>query len=197
MIKKDQVEDYISDAAALELEKKSGLDINNTFSGQNTFNKLAIFSEAIYKKHGTMWSLPGHLSIGATNEDNVIFGNRMSFHFILSNLTTTRQFTLPDKSGIMALLDDITGKSLTGAVLSLSNILGNNYNYAAASAATTYTKTTPVINGYATCLINAATEPVVTGATKIAGATFTANTDMEMVVESKDGVNARYFFLKL
>lgn len=97
----------------------------------------------------------------------------------------------------------ITGKTLTGVALNLSNIAGNNYNYAAASSGLSYTTSNPVINGYAHCLINASSEPVVyetdgtTPATKINGATFTASTNMEMVVESKDGTNLRYFFLKL
>ncbi|CAL67379.1 hypothetical protein [Christiangramia forsetii] len=91
----------------------------------------------------------------------------------------------------------------TGSNIFLSNISGNNYNYAAPSSSLSYTTNNPVINGYATSLINASSEPVVyetdgtTVATKISGADFVANTNMELVIESKDGATVRYFFLAL
>ncbi len=90
-----------------------------------------------------------------------------------------------------------SGLTATGTVLSLTKVAGTNYNYASASSATTYTTANPIVNGYASCLINAATEPTVTDATKITGATFVANTNMEMIVESKNGTSVRYFFLAL
>lgn len=82
-------------------------------------------------------------------------------------------------------------------IISLGNPLGSTYNLVGLKNYTTYTFVEPVVNGYATVLINAPTQPTVTGATWISGATFQADTDMEMVVESKDGENARYFFLEL
>jgi len=88
------------------------------------------------------------------------------------------------------------GSTVTGTELSLSNIVGNNYNYAAFSSATTYTTVNPVINGFARCFINAASEPTVTGATKKAGAAFTANVNMEMVVESPDGTAVEFYFVQ-
>jgi hypothetical protein len=92
---------------------------------------------------------------------------------------------------------EISAASGTGTVLDLSNVLGTNYNYATPSNATSYTIQNPTLNGYAIAKINAPSEPTITGATKINGAAFEANTNMEMVVESKDGTNVRYFFLKL
>lgn len=194
-------------------------------------------------------------------------------------------------------------ETATGTSFDLSSPLGKSYNYAAASTATEYTIGAKAINGYATGLINAASEPKVklssgtaevaslqitaapttvgnvtvtldgvstniavdpavettavavadkirgtafsgwttggtagtdtvtftsntvgvrtdatyadggtgatgtmttttqgvdnTYATKIAGADFVASTNMELVVESKDGTNVRYFFLAL
>ena len=90
---------------------------------------------------------------------------------------------------------DEVGVTDTGTVLDLSNVVGNNYNYAAFSAATTYTTTSPVINGFARCFINAATKPSVTGATEI-GNYFLANMNMEMVVESPDGSTVEFYFLR-
>ena len=83
----------------------------------------------------------------------------------------------------------------TGTNINLSNREGNNYNYAAFSNATTYTTVNPVINGFARCFINAATEPVVTGATKLTGATFTANTNMELVIESPNATTVEFYFI--
>ena len=88
------------------------------------------------------------------------------------------------------------GLTKTGTSLDLSNISGNNYNYAAFSAATAYTVAMKVINGFARCFINAATEPTVTGATKKAGSTFQSNTNMEMVVESPNGAAVEFYFVK-
>lgn len=86
---------------------------------------------------------------------------------------------------------------LAGTEIDLSNVVGNNYNFDAALSSTTYTYINPVPNGHASILINAASEPVVTGAIKISGAAFVANENLEMIVESKDGVNVRYFFLDI
>ena len=87
-----------------------------------------------------------------------------------------------------------------GSTLNLFAINGTNYNYTGTKNYTSYTTFNPVINGLANVLINAVSEPVVylpdgtTLATKIAGATFVANIDMEMIVESRDGINVRYYF---
>ena len=92
------------------------------------------------------------------------------------------------------------GESLTGNDLNLSNAVGNNYNYVTPSGLLSYTTNNPVVNGFARCFINAASEPVVyetdgsTPATQI-GSGFVANSNMEMVVESPDGVNVEYYFL--
>jgi len=86
-------------------------------------------------------------------------------------------------------------QTLTGTALDLSNVVGNNYNYAAFSSATTYTTTTPVINGFARCFINAASEPTVTDATKVGLMSFEPNVNMEMVVNSPNGVAVEFEFI--
>ena len=100
------------------------------------------------------------------------------------------------------LTGDLLGEGVVndGSLLNLYAINGTNYNYTGTKNYTSYTTFKPVVNGLANVLINAASEPVVylpdgtTLATKIAGATFVSNTDMEMIVESRDGINVRYYF---
>ena len=66
----------------------------------------------------------------------------------------------------------------------------------AANSATTYTTSGTTLGAFACTLINAATEPTVTGATKIKGSDFVASTDMQMWVQYL-GVTVQYFFLEL
>ena len=87
-------------------------------------------------------------------------------------------------------------ENLTGTVLNLACLSGYNYNYSVPSSATVYTIINKINNAFASCLINADTEPTITGATKIAGAAFTASNVMEMIVEVKNGL-VRYFFLNI
>jgi len=87
-------------------------------------------------------------------------------------------------------------ESLTGTVLNLANTTGDNYNYTTPSASTSYTTINKVNNAFVSCSINAAAEPTITGATKISGAAFLSDTNMEMVVEVKNEV-VRYFFLNI
>jgi hypothetical protein len=90
----------------------------------------------------------------------------------------------------------VTAASGTGTVLSLTEIGGYYYNMASANSSTTYTTTGTTLGTFACVLINAATEPVVTGATKIKGSDFIANTNMHMWVQYF-GVTKQYFFTEL
>lgn len=90
----------------------------------------------------------------------------------------------------------VTAASGTGTVLSLTEIGGYYYNMASANSSTTYTTTGTTLGTFACVLINAATEPVVTGATKIKGSNFIANTNMHMWVQYF-GVTVQYFFTEL
>lgn len=77
-----------------------------------------------------------------------------------------------------AKVTNLDSTASTGTVLSLINQEGVLYNMSSANAATTYTTTGTTLNAYARVLINAASEPTVTGGTKITGSTFVISTDM-------------------
>ncbi len=81
----------------------------------------------------------------------------------------------------------------TGTVLSLTNPSGILYNMSSANSATTYTTTGTTLNAYAKVLINAASEPTVTGGTKIAGSDFSAATNMYLWV-TYNGNRVEFWF---
>jgi hypothetical protein len=92
--------------------------------------------------------------------------------------------------------DRMMSENKTGTVLTLDKYVVDTYNYATPSNATTYTvSASKVVNGAVRCFINAASEPTVTGATKVAGDSFAANVNMTMVVNSPDGIAVEYYFL--
>ena len=62
-----------------------------------------------------------------------------------------------------------------------------------ASSATLYTTSGTTLNAYARVLINAASEPTVTGGTKIKGSDFIISTDMYMTVWY-NGNKVEYWF---
>ncbi|MEX2403701.1 MAG: hypothetical protein WD625_06175, partial [Balneolales bacterium] len=120
----------------------------------------------------------------------------------ISGVKSTFQYlgtTSTDKSEDYEPLGEAKPTQETGTVVNLNSRLGGTLNMAIPDAALSYTTANLVSEGHRSCFVNAASEPVVyetdgtTPATKISGATFTANTNMEMVVESKDGTNVRYF----
>jgi hypothetical protein len=90
----------------------------------------------------------------------------------------------------------ITASASTGTTLSLSDIGGVYYNMSLANTATTYTTTGTVLGAFACVLINAGSEPTVTGATKIKGSTFIISTDMHMWVQYF-GVAVQFYFTEL
>lgn len=88
--------------------------------------------------------------------------------------------------------------SNTNSTIALTTSGGNLCNMGSANTNTTYTTTGTVLNAYAKVLINTVTEPTVTGATKIKGATWTTGADMYMIVNytgSARGVE--YYFLEI
>ena len=91
---------------------------------------------------------------------------------------------------------DATASVGTGTVLSLTNSGGYYYNMASANSATTYTTTGTVVGAFACTLINTATEPTVTGATKTKGSDFIPNTDMHLWVQYF-GLTVQYFFAEI
>lgn len=83
----------------------------------------------------------------------------------------------------------------TGSELTLNNTGGLYSNMALANATTSYTLGTVYLGGKEKVLINAATEPTITGAIKIKGATFTPFSDMYMCTEN-NGEEVTYFFVQ-
>ena len=97
--------------------------------------------------------------------------------------------------------EDLDGRYLTGStedsgttILSLDNPIGTYYDMASANSATGYTLSNQVLGGWAKVLINAPSEPSVTGATQEVGSTFIDNTDMYLVAYH-DGVIDKYYFI--
>jgi hypothetical protein len=96
----------------------------------------------------------------------------------------------------------VSGTSVTaasdsgGSVISLTEIGGTYYDMSSANSTTTYTTTGTVLGTFACVLINAASEPTVTGATKIKGSNFLISTDMHMWVQYF-GVTVQYYFTEL
>lgn len=84
----------------------------------------------------------------------------------------------------------------TGVALDLSNAVGKYYNMASANSGEVYTFSGGIVGGWAQSLINTTLEPVVTGATKIAGADWVTATDMYLVVRD-NGTATQFFFLAI
>lgn len=223
MIKKDQIEDFISDAVQTELDKKllktavvdaltstsavaplsanqgkvlkGFIDAINTLlaSDDVTLDELQELVNFIKQNKSTLDTLAISNIAGLVD---ALAAKEPSF---LKNTAFNRNFAGSGTLNLVARADhNHPGAIDSGSTITLDQVSGRVYNYDAASAVTSYALGSLIaINGYATCLINAPSEPSIAGATKISGATFAANTNMEMVVESKDGITARYFFLKL
>ena len=100
-----------------------------------------------------------------------------------------------DGTALIGASSDSTITANTSTTISLANALGNYCNMGSANATTTYTTTGAVDGGWALVFINAASEPVITGATKEHGNVFYASTDMYMRVYY-DGTTAKYSFLR-
>ena len=98
--------------------------------------------------------------------------------------------------GIQIALRSVTPTMGTGTALNLSKTGGTLYNMSTPSSAVTYTFTAAVLNGYARVQINANSEPVVTGATKIKGSDFVADENMYLVVWY-NGSGTEYWFEKI
>ena len=84
----------------------------------------------------------------------------------------------------------------TGSRINLSNYYGAYCNMASANANTTYEYHSEVLGGFSRVLINAASEPSVTGATKIFGSTFLISTNMYMTLHY-NGNRVEYWFEKI
>ena len=88
-----------------------------------------------------------------------------------------------------------TNSTADPSSIDLSNVAGTYYTDA--NNTTQYTVSAgAVTGGFAHICINAASEPSFTNATKMMGATFSANTDMKLIVY-RDGTANYFFFLEI
>lgn len=83
-----------------------------------------------------------------------------------------------------------------GTVIPLDNIYGYYGNMDDRNAAEVYTVTGNKVGAFAKIKINADNQPVVTGATLIAGADFQSAIDMYMVI-TYNGAAYEYYFLQI
>ena len=85
------------------LAGKAGLNSINYFSNSQRFD----YGVSI-KQMSSILSLAGYLNLNSRNDDQINFANDSHIlTLLLTNLTTERSFTFPDKSGTIALLSDL------------------------------------------------------------------------------------------
>jgi hypothetical protein len=92
--------------------------------------------------------------------------------------------------------DDGTDYILAQSSIDLSNNITGKYYTESTSSSATFTISSTKIGGWATILISRADEPVVTGATKIKGADFIADTPMYLIIRNI-GYRSEFFFLQI
>ena len=137
----------------------------------------------------------GLFSYGTTNFTGaVIAGGRSTIQTFTVNKegdVVGNSFT-GDGSGLTGLNYASSVKISQGSVIDLSGVTQNNFVSATSSASFSIVNDVP--GGYAEVLINRATEPTVTGSTKIPNtATFIASTDMVLCVKSFGGIIKHWF----
>jgi hypothetical protein len=188
---------------ACPINEEIGLIINNAWAEINQGTLISVQGIYPLTKHiikNSMFKFGNGIngidivSGSVILEDSVVdFPVNITAGSITKRNSTTGAVTLAANTKNL----DYTVKEFTGTLLDLANPHGNNYNFTTPSNSLTYTLTNNTVNNaFVTCRINASTEPAVTGATKITGSTFVISTDMEMIVERRNGI-ARYFFLEL
>jgi len=92
-----------------ELDKSVKLLGDQTVAGIKTFTDLLTIEKSLVVKHGHVAAIAGFLGISAPFADAVGFSNAGSqaFNFRLNLLNATRNLTIPNKDGTLALLSDL------------------------------------------------------------------------------------------
>jgi len=80
-----------------------------------------------------------------------------------------------------------------GTTISLTNSYGILCNMASANSETTYTTTGTTLGSWQKTLINAASEPTITGATKVFGSDFAIGVNMYLIAVH-NGARIEYYF---
>jgi len=85
-----------------------------------------------------------------------------------------------------------------GTVIPLTSIYGHFCNQQSANNSTSYTiNDDDVVGSYTLVLINASTEPTITGATQQGGVDFIANTDLQLLVQNRGDAGIVYSFMSV
>lgn len=101
----------------------------NTWTGLNTFNMRVDGDKFGFTPKGTAGTLTASKAyLWYSNVDRWVFANdgyTAAAELDISNLTTSRVFTLPDKSGTLATVDDVAGGGSDDQLLSTTGAEGN------------------------------------------------------------------------
>lgn len=188
-----------SDADVASVDHLGNLAVSGTVDGRDLAadgTKLdGIESGATADQTASEVPFTPYFSLTSTNVQNAIEEAHQEHY---SNADISGGFLRLFKNGAVATslgLESFGQKgALTATGTTINLIHYYQYNFSAASSATTYTFTNNVAGGYAECLVNAPTEPTITGATKIPNTqAFIANTDMIMHVKVF-GTTVKYWF---
>lgn len=163
------------------------------------FETAPLSGDEVYVNYDKATPLPGIIvesdTTGITGADQV--KNIVALTQLEYNAIADPETNYPDTFFIITDAEDSSEpKSSTSSVIDLGRSGGNYVSMASPSAVTSYSTTNVKLGGWAKVKINAASEPTVTGATKIKGAIFKASTDMYMVV-FHNGNRTEYYFLDI
>jgi hypothetical protein len=203
----------LTNSVAWEVNVEFYLNVeNNGFQTEHYFTKKDVGIYQVDLTSEVTGTLPvanggtGLTSLSTLLNSNVtpttlglVIGTDVQAHStVLDN--TTASFTTAQETKLSNTSNTNTGDQVassgTGTVISLTNALGYYGDMTTANTSTTYTTTGTTLGAFAVIRINAATQPAITGATLLTGATFAASTDMHMVVQYF-GVTVQYYFIAL
>ena len=176
------------------------LAINNSFNKaiQATNNSTGYAFHSTNNSSGTgIYSLNDQSGNGIVSNGS---GTSTGFNYVGQN-SGSNTFTVNKEGDVIAntyngitlsTLQPKASATATGTAIDMSGKTLNNFG--AASAATVFTMTNIVVGGEGATLVNGATEPTVTGATKIPNtATFIPSTNMVLFVKDFNGTRKYYF----
>lgn len=194
-----------SDIGELEVRLTLGSGLNKQVMTTLTLNKKSIGKYGYnHTKIGNYYvvQLPityfQDWSRSFTEFDGIQFYGRNLGKFELDLIQLQGGLNPNDKSGSLvdAEVETPVGIKDSGDLVVLDNIQGRFTNMETPNATAVYTvSSSSKLGAWQKTLINSATQPFVTGATKIAGSDFTPNVDMYLVIRNNGIRNEWYFEL--